>query len=186
MKFLLLLLLCFSLDSRASFVFNYGLNYSNQSDSSDAGEFEATRTFHKVFLGASVDGKKTVFFGWNTNSWTSTVSHGTDESTYKMLEMGPRVIWFFNDTYHFYFTAEWNPYAKGPREKAATSRDISGSSYGAGLGYRFRLSRLVGLGASLNYHTLSIGEEKIGSTENSSSDGVKNIMPMLELSIKTR
>ena len=103
-----------------------------------------------------------------------------------MLEMGPRLQWFVNDDYNLYFTAEWNPYAKGDRDKAGANKEISGSGIGLGFGYRFRLSRVVGLGASLNYHSLSISEEKSGSTENEVSDSVSNIMPMLELTFLVR
>lgn len=57
---------------------------------------------------------------------------------------------------------------------------------GVGAGYRFRLSRLFALGASIHYHSLSLDEEKIGSTENNVSDSITHFMPMLEISILTR
>jgi outer membrane protein assembly factor BamA len=187
MRFILLLILALPLSANAAFLLQYGLNYSSQVDGSDDGEFEETRTFHKALLAASVNGKKTLFFGWNINSWSSALSQGTaDEDTYSMLEMGPRLQWFVNENYNLYFTAEWNPYAKGERDKAGSSRDISGSSMGFGIGYRFRLSRNLGFGAAIHYHTLSLDEEKVGSTENNVSDTVTNLMPMLEFTLITR
>lgn len=187
MRFILMLLLVLPLNAQARFLLQYGLNYSSQEDSSDAGDFEESRTFHKAFLGASVNGRKTLFFGWNINSWNSTLSQGSgNEDTYSMLEMGPRLQWYTNDNYNLFFSAEWNPYARGEREKLGTSRDISGSSIGIGMGYRFRLSKSLGFGASIHYHSLSIDEEKIESTENNVSDKVTNLMPMLELTILTR
>lgn len=83
-------------------------------------------------------------------------------------------------------SAEWNPYGKGDREKGASESEISGSSMGFGIGYRFRISKFFGVGASIHHHTLNIKEEKIGSTENTVSDKVTNLMPMLELSILTK
>lgn len=187
MRILLTLFLLFPFTAEAKFLLQYGLNYSSQEDKSDAGDFEESRTFHKAFLGASVNGRKTLFFGWNINSWSSTLSQGSgNEDTYSMLEMGPRLQWYTNDNYNLYFSAEWNPYAKGEREKTGTKRDISGGSLGVGVGYRFRLSRAVGFGASIQYHSLSVDEEKIGSTEEDVSDKVTNLMPMLELTILTR
>lgn len=187
MRFALLLLLLLPLTAEAKFLLQYGLNYSSQEDSSDAGDFEESRTFHKAFLGASVNGRKTLFFGWNINSWSSTLSQGSaNEDTYSILEMGPRLQWYTNDNYNLFFSAEWNPYAKGERDKQGTSRDVTGSSLGVGVGYRFRLSRSMGFGASIHYHSLSIDEEKIGSTENDVSDKVTNLMPMLEFTILTR
>jgi outer membrane protein assembly factor BamA len=187
MRLLFLFLLILPLTAKASFLFQYGLNYSSEKDDSSSGEFEESRTFHKAFLAASVDSKKTLFFGWNINSWNSKLSQGSAaESTYSMLEMGPRLQWFLNENYNWYLSAEWNPYAKGDRDKSAVNREISGSSLGFGLGYRFRISRYMGFGAGIHYHSLSVKEEKINSTENTVSDGVTNLMPMLELSILTK
>jgi hypothetical protein len=100
--------------------------------------------------------------------------------------MGPRLQWFINHGYNLYVSAEWNPYAKGEREKIELERKISGSSYGFGIGYRFNLSKVIGLGASLHYHSLTIREEKVDSSEMSVSDTITNLMPMLELTIITR
>jgi hypothetical protein len=55
-----------------------------------------------------------------------------------------------------------------------------------GLGYRFRLSRLVGFGAAIHYHNLSVAEEKTNSSVDDVSDSVNNLMPMLELTILTK
>jgi hypothetical protein len=187
MRYLLLLLLYLPLNASANFIMQYGLNYSSQTDGSSAGEFEESRIFHKGFIGASINGERTLFFGWNINSWTSSLSQGTsDADTYSMLEMGPRLQWFVNDNHNLYFTAEWNPYATGERDKASTSKDITGSSIGFGFGYRFKINRVLGLGASLNYHSLSITNEKLGTTEDTVSDSVTNMMPMLEFTIITR
>src|SRR5690606_25233579 len=113
MRFLLLTFLLLPVTAEARFLLQYGLNYSSQEDKSDAGDFEENRIFHKAFLGASVNGRKTLFFGWNINSWSSTLSQGSgNEDTYSMLEMGPRLQWYTNDNYNLYFSAEWNPYAK--------------------------------------------------------------------------
>lgn len=187
MRFLLLLLLSFPMTAQANFLLQYGLNYSSQKDGSAESEFEESRTFHKAFLGASVNGKKTLFFGWNIHSWSSSLSQGTSpEDTYSLLEMGPRLQWFTNENYNLYFSFDWNPYVKGDREKAGTSREVSGSSMSLGVGYRFRLSRLWGFGAGIHYHTLGLKEEKVGSTENTVSDKITNLMPMLEFTIITR
>jgi len=100
--------------------------------------------------------------------------------------MGPRLYWYLNDTQNFYITAGWNPYARGKRQKASVSKDVQGSSFDVGLGYRFKLSRLWGLGAGIHYHSLSLNEEKLAQTETSISDTVGHMMPMLELTIITK
>lgn len=186
MKVLFLLVLLIPSIARANMLLQYALNYSSETDGTSDDDYEKTRTFHKIFIGASINGKKTLFFGWNINSWSSSLTKVSDEETYKMLEMGPRLVYFFDQDYRFYLSAEWNPYAKGDRDKTGTSAEVTGSSLGFGAGYRFKLSRIVGLGASLNYHTLTLKEEKIGSTEDDITDKMTNIMPMLELTIITR
>jgi hypothetical protein len=186
MRWIFLFLVLVPMQVRASFLLNYGLNYSSEKESSDD-KYEKSRTFHKLYLGASVNSTRTLFFGWNINSWSSAVEHGTSqESTYSLLEMGPRAFWFLSENYNFFLTAEWNPYARGDREKNGQKQDISGGSFGAGVGYRFKINRFMGLGASLHYHTLTVKEQKIDSTETNVSDKVTNLMPMLELSILTR
>jgi hypothetical protein len=179
------LLLPFS--AKANLLLQYGLNYSSQEDDSGSGKSSQSRSYNKAFIAASVNGNKTIFFGWNINSWSSSLKQGSSsEDTYSILEMGPRLQWFMNDDNNLYLTAEWNPYAKGEREKGGAKQDITGSGIGLGLGYRFRLSRLIGFGASLNYQSLSIAEEKTNTTETDVSDSVSNIMPMLELTILFR
>lgn len=185
--FLVLLLLALPITANANFLFQYGLNYSSGEDSSADGDSEQSRTFHKALLAGSINRNKTLFLGWNINSWSSSLKQGDgDEDTYSMLEMGPRLQWYTNDNYNLYFSAEWNPYARGEREKVGTKRDISGSSLGVGIGYRFRISRMMGVGASLHYHSLSISEEKVNNNEDDVSDKVTNFMPMLEFTILTR
>ncbi len=187
MRLFLMFLFFLPLSVKASFLAQYGLNYSSQKDGSDTGEFEQSRTFNKAFLGASVNGEKTLYFGWNINSWSSSLSQGTaTEDTYDMLEMGPRLQWFVNSNYNLYFSAEWNPYAKGEREKSSSSSDISGSGIGFGVGYRFRISRVLGFGAAIHYQSLTLDEEKVGSTETEVTDNITNLMPMLEFTILTK
>lgn len=187
MIFTLLLVLLSSFSAHAGFLFHYGLNYSSEKDDTSQGDYEKSRTFHKLYLGASVNQRKTLYFGWNINSWSSEIKQGTlPENTYSLLEMGPKLTWFLNENQNWYLSGEWNPYVRGEREKAGVKRDISGSSIAFGLGYRFKLSRLMGLGASIHYHSMGLSEEKVNNTETDVSDKVTNLMPMLELSIITK
>ena len=186
MKAILLLFLLLPGVSHAAFILQYGLNYSSESDDTSNDDYEKTRTFHKVFLGASVNQRKTLYFGWNINSWSSELTRGSDTEEYSLLEMGPRLTYFFSEERNLYVTAEWSPYARGERSKTAESADISGSSYSAGIGYRFKISRLWGLGAGLHYHNFGLSTETVDSTESKVSDSVTNIMPMLELTLITK
>lgn len=186
MKILLFLALLFPSLSHAKMILQYGLNYSSEKDDTSGDSYDKSRTFHKILIGAAINNRKTLFFGWNINSWNSSLTKETEDEKYSMLEMGPRLTYFFTEDYNLYVTTEWNPYAKGDRDKTGTEMEISGSSLGFGMGYRFKLSRLMGLGAAIHYHVLNMKEEKDGSTENDISDKVSNVMPMLEFTILTK
>lgn len=183
MRTILLLALLFPLTSYARLIINYDLNYSSENSDSNNVESEKSRIYHKIFIGGSLNDRKTFFFGWNINKWSSEGKTGNTEQEYSMLEMGPKLHWFLNDNYNLYLSAEWNPYAKGDRKLGNTDEDVSGSSYGVGIGYRFRISRVFGLGASIQYQTTKIDEAKVNSNEKDVSDSVSHIMPMLELSM---
>lgn len=183
-------MLCLLLPStgQAAFLLNYGLNYSAETDSTSNASYQQSKVFHKAFIGASVNGAKTLFFGWNINSWNTNLKFDSgNRDTYSLLEMGPRLIWYTNENYNLYVSAEWNPYTRGNRDKEGSNRKIqAGNSLGLGIGYRFRLNKVLGFGAGIHYHTLNLTEEKVGTTTNNLNDKFSNLMPMLELSLVTR
>jgi hypothetical protein len=182
MRAFLLLILLLPVSAYARLIINYDLNYSSEKADANNSKSDKTRTFHKVFIGGSLNDRKTFFFGWNINSWSSSGKTNGTKSDYSLLEMGPKLLWFVNDNYNLYLTAEWNPYAKGTRNIGTTKEKVSGSSYGVGIGYRFRISRFMGLGAGIHYQTTNIAEAKVGSNEKNVSDSISHIMPMIELS----
>lgn len=182
MRLILFLLIFAPLSAQARLIINYDLNYSSESADSNSVKNEKTRLFHKIYIGGSLNDRKTFFFGWNINSWSSDGKNGSSKDEYSFLEMGPKLLWFLNDNYNWYVSGEWNPYARGERTIGATKEDISGSSFGLGFGYRFRISRFIGLGAGIHYQTTKIDEAKVGSTERNVSDSVSHVMPMLQLS----
>lgn len=183
MRALLFVLLLTPGLAHARLMINYDLNYSNQTADTNSVKSSNSRTYHKVLVAGSLNDRKTFFFGWNINSWSSETKSGASKETYGLLEMGPKFLWFLNDNYNLYVNAEWNPYVRGDRKPGATTEEVSGSSYGIGLGYRFRLSKMIGLGASVQYQSTTIDESKIGSNENTISDTVSHLMPMLSLSL---
>jgi hypothetical protein len=185
-KLILLTLLLLPSLSSASFLFNYDLNYSSETETSDS-DYSKSRTFHKILVGGSLTGRKNLYLGWNINYWNSaikTASHGED--SYSLTEMGPKVLWFLNENYNWFLGAEWNPYAVGTRTKNSEETDIRGSSLMASIGYRFKLSGNLGMGAGLHYHSLTLSEEKSGSVSSNSSDTISHVMPMIELSFITK
>ena len=99
MRAILILLLLFPLSSHARLIINYDLNYSSEESDSNNVKNDKSRVYHKVFIGGSLNDRKTFFFGWNINSWTSDAKSGSSETQYSMLEMGPKLFWFLNENY---------------------------------------------------------------------------------------
>jgi hypothetical protein len=172
----------------ASFQFSYGLNYESDKDSSVAENSEYARTYHKVFLGASVNGAKTLFLGQNINSWSRELKQGTSTvaAEYSLLELGPKLLWYMTQERSSYLSLEWNPYVVGDRKILSTESEIRGNSLGVSFGYRFKLSKHFGIGASLNYTKVNIKKETITQTESDKSDGISMIVPMLEIAYLTK
>lgn len=174
--------------ARGSFQFSYGLNYENDKDSSIAENSEYARTYHKIFVGASINGNRTLFLGQNINSWSRELKQGTNTTTaeYSLLELGPKLLWYLSDQYSSYISIEWNPYVQGDRKINGTEGEIRGDSIGVSFGYRFKLTKNFGVGASLNYSKVSIKKETISQNESDKSDGLTMIVPMLEFAYLTK
>lgn len=183
----ILLTISLPLSVHAKFAFSYALNYDSDSDSTEEEESEYKRTYHKIFLGATINGKRTVFLGQNINSWSRSIQQGDNEAAeYSFLELGPKLVWYTSQNYNWYLSLEWNPYVKGTRNLAGTERDMDGSSIGAAIGYRFKLSKRVGFGAAVNYTSLTFEDETIENSTDSVSDKISFVMPMLELTFMTK
>jgi hypothetical protein len=183
MRLLCCLIIFLSPSANARFGAFYSLNISNHNEAIGGQESDFNRTFHTLFLAGTVNGKESIFLGWNINSWSSTGERNSDKSQLSVLEMGPRLIWFNSDQYNYYFSLEWNPYVRGTRTSSAENVEIKGNSFSAGIGYRFEISRSFGLGAGLYYHSLRVGEEIDGETHRTVSDTINMLMPKLEISM---
>lgn len=192
MKKILLTLLVYSgvvlSPAYASFQFSYGLNYESDKDTSTVENSEYMRTYHKIFLGAAVNGAKTLFLGQNINSWSRELKQGTSTvaAEYSLLELGPKLLWYLTQERSAYISLEWNPYAVGDRKIQNTEREIRGNSLGVSFGYRFKLSKQFGIGASLNYTKINIKKETITQTETDKGDSMTMMVPMLEIAYLTK
>jgi hypothetical protein len=172
----------------ATFQFSYGLNYESDKDTAAAESSEYARTYHKIFLGASINGAKTLFLGQNINSWSRELKQGTNTTTaeYSLLELGPKLLWYLSEQRASYISLEWNPYVVGDRKIAGIQSEVRGDSLGIGFGYRFKLSKNFGIGGSLNYTKVNIKKETVSQTESDKADGLTMIVPMLEFAYLTK
>lgn len=139
-----------------------------------------------IFVGASIGTRQKVFIGQNITLFTHQFKTTTTNKL-NTLELGPRLTYFFTEERVFYGTLGWNPYAKGKRTIAGATDEISGFGLLAGFGAEVRINNNFHIGASLNYHSLSISKaissSNVATTE---SQTYTSLMPMINLSLRFR
>jgi hypothetical protein len=171
--------------SRAAFLIDVSTNY--HSDEDDVTTFTYSRFDYRGFLAASLDSKQKFYFGQNVSQFGRDFKNGSTTGKYSVLELGPRFQYYFSGERTFYMSAAWNPYVKGSRTVGTTEEDISGSSYFINLGWQLKIGRSFSLGASINYHAISITKETdTNNVETDVTDSYTTIYPMLEFSFRFR
>ncbi len=185
----LLLVFLLMAKAQASFYMDYKLNYQSETDGGDAGAFSYTRMMNSLYFAASMDRDKRLFIGQSVIFWNKTQKQGDDaaaETTLDLLELGPRVHYYLNQNRTWYTGLVYNFSVKGTSKVSEVESDVDGSGYMATLGYHYKFSKTVGIGASLNYHSITIDERKLDSTSNDVSETYTAIIPMLEVAFRFR
>jgi len=162
-------------------------NYTSDSDNVDNESY--SKSYYGLFLGASLDGKQAVYFGQSVmlHSRSLKGSGSSTAGTLSVTELGPRFTLFFGESQGWAPTTVWNPYAKGKRQRAGASEDISGWSYMASFGYQLRLTKGFTLGANISYHSLSISKSTDSSNiETQVSHKYTSIIPMITIALRFR
>lgn len=181
-----LLFVLISTTATANFQVDFGFNYF--SDEDDVSNFSYSKLDYRGFLAASLGKTGQLVFGQFISQYGREFSNGGVTGTFSVLELGPKFQYYFTGEKTIYMGLNWNPYVKGSKTVSGTTTDISGSSYIINLGYHLKISRVFNLGASINYHTVSISKET-DSTTNVESDISKSysaIYPMIEMSFRFR
>lgn len=182
---ILLVFLLLSLNAHAAFMFQHSFLY--YSDSDDAQNVESTRMNNYSFISASLDNMNKFYIGQSIHAWSKTgkESNGT-EIDMSMLELGPRLLYFFNNERNVHVSFSYNMYAKGTRKVAGVSQDIEGTSMMGSLGYQLKITKTFYMGASINYYSLTLSEKTVDNTTSKVSDKYTAILPMLEFSLRTK
>lgn len=186
-SFLIIFLLILSLKAKAQLFFQNTTNYQTDSDSSTQ-KLNYSNLKNITFLGAHFGKSRQQVIGQNIVYWSrgAKESFSGKQSTMTMLELGPRIQWFMNDGRNAYLTAAYNLYAKGTRVMDGVSEEVSGTSYNLGFGVQLKMNNSCYIGASINYHSLTLAKKTIGTTETKISDSYTNVFPALEFSLRFR
>ena len=151
------------------------------SDTDDADNFEYTNMTNSFFLGATVNTKKTFFLGWAATLLNRTYNTGSSETEVATTEIGPEVLFYTSEAKSVFISLNWNPFVSGDKTSSSSTLEISGSSYNVALGYQLKVSKTFRLGASLNYHAMSITKTTNSSNVSTEvSQSYTSIVPMLE------
>ena len=184
MKLFLAILAFLINNAHAAFIINTMSAYSTSSDSKTSSSTSSTS--NHFFIGASIGAKQHMFVGQNITIATQEIKTATTNKL-AMTELGPRLVYYFDDGNVFYSTLSWNPYAKGTRTINGVSEDISGFSYFIGVGAELKINHNFHIGGSLNYKSLSISKAISTSLVASTvSNTYASIDPMINLSFRFR
>lgn len=181
-----IILFSFSQYASAAFFMQYSLNYESDTDSGDAQEFSYSKMNNTIFVAATLDMAKQFSIGQSFTSWTKTQSKGSGdtETSLTLMEFGPKFFYYFTQNKTWFSSLTYNFYVSGTGKISGSDVDVSGSSLVGAVGYHYRISKLLAMGGSLNYHQTTITNTIDGSTTNTVSNVYTSIYPMLELTIR--
>ncbi len=170
--------------AQARFEIQTSSGYDTYSDGKSKNTF-SNMTNH-LFIGASLDLKQKLLIG-NNVSQVSVGLKSSNNDTFSVLEVGPKILYYFDEDYLFYTAIAWNPYVKGDRKVAgAASETISGWGYLATFGASMKINRNFAMGFSINYHAISINESVVDTTASEVSESYSTIMPMINFTLRFR
>jgi hypothetical protein len=183
-----LLLVVVTHSAHAGFYFQHSFNYQTDtdSDSSENSKYAAMR--NSFVLGAKFgsDGKWVIGQSIIMSSKSIGATSLSSDEEISLLELGPRVIFFFNDSRNFYISGVYNFYAKGDRKRSGASEDVDGTSYLGSIGVQMKGTKKFYFGVSLNYHAVSISESSVNNTQSDVSHSYTSIYPAIEFSLRFR
>jgi hypothetical protein len=142
--------------------------------------------FNNTFVGITISH----YFVFGQNLIYATRSNTTEASSYNkgdfsLLELGPRVMVFFNQNRNLSLSLNYNPYCKGTRKIVGGSdQTVDGTSFNVNLSLQLSFWQNVYLGASLNFHQIMLSTGKVGGTESNISDNYSYLFPAFEFSVR--
>lgn len=182
MKYFLIIPLFLINNANAAFYINTMSGYSTSTDSKTASS--ASNTSNHLFIGSGLGIKQHVFIGQNITISSQEIKLATTNKL-SITELGPKLIWYFDDDNVFFTSLIWNPYAKGSRIIDGVSEDISGTSYLIALGAELKINNNFHMGGSFNYKSLVISKSINASNVASVvSNTYASINPMINLSFR--
>lgn len=142
---------------------------------------------YRLYVAASFNQSNRVYFGQNVMMVNREMKStgGGQADTISLMELGPKLLIFFNESNTFGIALGWNPYAKGSRTRSGATEDVSGSSMVGAIVIQAKITKKFYVGASLNYHSVTIAEATdTDNTTTEVSHSYTTIYPMFDLSFR--
>lgn len=181
-----IIFIAFPFSVKATLYFEETFHIDNSVDSMDKFSFNSMENI--LFLGATLGKSQNWILGQSAIFWNKTHVGGDGQNSSKisLLCLGPRITWFLNSGLNFALSAAYHPYAKGKRTTAISGllEIVDGTSMFFQFSYLLEIARDFYLGASVNYHSVSIKTSVVDDVETKQALGYSNLFPGLMFSIR--
>jgi len=142
-----------------------------------------------IFAGASIGRSAKLFLGPSYHLWNNSYQPSSSDTarTLSFTNFGASLLYFFDIKKRWKLELNYSPSVNGTRVLAnGTEEILTGNSYRVGFGYHRHFSKLFVLGFTVYYHSISITDKVIGTTETKITDTYSGVLPMVELSFRTK
>src|SRR5690606_12602659 len=106
--------------------------------------------------------------------------------TLNLLELGPRLHYYFSPERNWFISATYNFQSKGTGLLNGETATITGTGSIGSLGYHYKVTKALGIGASISYHSVVITSRKVDDTDSEVTETYNSIVPMLEFAWRFR
>lgn len=183
-RFILILFLICSFASHAKLYIQTSAGYHTDED--DVNDFTYSTTMLNFFIGGSFGKGEKWVVGQNfvQSARTEYDTSESQENELSLLELGPRIQYFFTVMKTAYVAVVYNLYANGTRTLSGNEQDVEGTSTIFSFGYQLKMSRSSYLGFSINYHSISLSKQTESNTATDISQSYTLMYPAIDLSFR--
>jgi hypothetical protein len=171
----------FTKSSYAGFFINTSFNYQTESASKETQDFGSMKL--STLVGATLGGKGQFVIG-PVLTIQSNSNKTSASNTFSSTEFGAKFYFFMGSELNYGIGAGYNISLTGDRVTSSGTEAMQGSSFTGCFTYQFKVAKIIYLGLSMNYHSISLSKVTAGSTTSDDSSTYSYIYPALDLSIR--
>ena len=191
-KFYLLILILIPNLAFAGFIAQWSFFYNTifpLTESPVVNSYSYSKMDNAIFAGASIGRSSKLYLGPSYHIWNNSYqpSSSDTERTLSFSNFGASLLYFFDIKKRWKLELNYSPSVSGIRKLASgTEETLTGTSYRVGFGYHRDITKYFVLGFTVYYQSITMSDKVVGSTETKITDSYSGILPMVELSFRTR